>query len=249
MNDGLAPRSTGGPSVGGLLQEGFEMRKALAVLAAAGLASTASAQYSIVSNIAGTFIDISGSGTLLAAGDDTSHQLTNSIGNLFFPANGWVNSNGSMGAGGPYSPFTNTNLPAAGFHVNNVGLAPFWDDINVNVGGNIRWQQNADRVIVQWTGASFFGGTATENVTFQVQVFSGAGGIYAQYLYGGTMPTTRTRGDSATIGAQWSATDATVFSFNTASLQPGMVLTLIPAPGVATLLGLGGLMVARRRRS
>src|SRR3954468_22245207 len=137
------------------------MRKTLAVLAIAGLASAASAQLSIVSNLPGTYQDISGTGTLIAGmGDDTPAQLSNSIGNVLFPVNGWVQSNGSMG-GASFSAFTNANLPSVGFH-GGTGLAPFWDDLNVSVAGQMYWQQLADRVIVQWNGVAFFGGSATE---------------------------------------------------------------------------------------
>ena len=224
------------------------MRKALAVLAVAGLTSAATAQISIVNNIPGAFIDISGTGTLIAGmGDDTGAQLTNTISNALFPVNGWVQSNGSMGSA-LFTSFSNTSLPNAAFH-GGTGLAPFWDDLNVSVGpGAMYWQETAGRLIVQWQGVGFFGGTATETNTFQVQVFP-SGPVLAQYIYGGTMTTARQQGNSATIGAQLNASTAATWSLNLATLQPGMVLSVIPAPGTVALLGMGGLLAARRRRA
>src|SRR5262245_25342 len=92
--------------------------RGLVLAAAAGLAvSAARAQFTIVNNQPGTFVDISGTGTAaVGVGDDTLHQFTTTVGNLIFPAgtitacsNGWVCAGVASSA-----PFTNAGIPASG---------------------------------------------------------------------------------------------------------------------------------------
>jgi hypothetical protein len=194
----------------------------LALALAVGTAASVSAQYEIVSNVAGTWMDISATGTPLILGDDQSVQIFNSVSNPFLPANAWVNSNGTIGAG-LFTSYTNTVLPNATFHGGR-GLAMLWDDLNPATGGTIHWQQIGTTLVVQFTNVPFFG-SAGETNTFQVQVF-GAGTSYAQFLYQGPMTTARQRGNSATIGAQLDPSSAIMYSFDQDILTPGTVLTL-----------------------
>jgi hypothetical protein len=197
-------------------------RSLLALALAIGAASTASGQYEIVSHVPGTWIDIAATGTPLSLDDDQSVQISNTVSNAFLPANAWVNSNGSIGAG-EFDYYVNTLLPNSDFHSGR-GLAMFWDDLDPELGGTIHWQQIGSTLVVQFTDVPFWG-SAAENNTFQVQVFS-SGDTYAQFLYQGTMGTLRQRGADATIGAQLNPSTAFQYSYNQNVLSFSTVLTL-----------------------
>jgi hypothetical protein len=197
-------------------------RSLLALALAIGAASTASGQYEIVSHVPGTWIDIAATGTPLSLGDDQSIQISNTVSNEFLPANAWVNSNGSIGAG-EFNDFLNTMLPNSSFHGGR-GLAMFWDDLDPELGGTIHWQQIGSTLVVQFTDVPFWGSAAETN-TFQVQVFS-SGDTYAQFLYQGTMGTDRQRGYNATIGGQLDPSTAVQYFTYPELLSFGTVLTL-----------------------
>src|SRR5947207_12155596 len=83
--------------------EGRKMKTRLAVLAVLGMAAGANAQ-AFVSNIPGTFTDISTTGTLIATGDDSSGAVTvpSAASNVYFPIGaGNACTNGHFGYGGP----------------------------------------------------------------------------------------------------------------------------------------------------
>lgn len=242
----------------------------LGIAVLAGAAGSASAQMSIVSNIPGNFIDISSTGTAVGNGDDAYFSWTSTVGNAAFPA-GTVGActNGFLCAGltGASSPFTNSAIAATGVPSGlSTGatsyLLPHWDDLQ-SVSGDptseIFRQEIGGVLIVQWNNYGHFPSAAGSTVTFEVQVFNNApGNIFAQFIYtdttfGGTYGADN--GASATIGyvGLSNGTDPTYnntqWSFNTASIQAGSVLTLIPAPTSLAALGLAGLVAGRRRRA
>jgi hypothetical protein len=220
---------------------------ALALMLAA--AGAAHGQYSIVSNIPGTFMDISGTGTPLNLSDDGSANITTSLlGVLRVGNNGGISRNTTAALG-----FTNAALPQVGTFFTSGAFLPAWDDMygGTTALGNVYWQELSDRVVVQWTRNHF--DFRTDTITFQAQLFGATGPGLAQYLYQDMIfagdTGARDNGASATIGYQHDAASFAQWSFNTASVQNGMVLTVIPAPASVALLGLGGLVAARRRRA
>lgn len=228
------------------------------VLAAVGTAlaaSAAQAQLSIVSNLPGSFMDISGTGTNLnIEGDDVSGTFAATHGNIVLPVGNILPSTNGTVTSPAQNGFTNQTLSGT----SSAGYYPFWDDMRTDFGGGDIFAQNfADRTIVQWNNMILFGATnpPTDFGTFQLQIFS-SGPVLAQFIYQdvvfGATPPGHDNGASATIGAVQSGTAPRFFalhSFNVASIQNGSVLSVIPAPGAAALLGLGGLVAARRRRS
>jgi len=189
----------------------------------------------IVSNIAGTFLDISTTGTPLNLVDDGEVDIPTTIGNALLAAGvARVGSNGGVrfaGAGTDLG-FTNAALPsAAAFNLTSQSLLPFWDDVNTVGGtvGNIYWQETGGRLVIQWEDVGFFG-AASEIATFQIQVFPAGGPAFAQYLYQDVTGVRAAGGGSATIGYQ--AVDGTThnqFSFNTAgAVSNGTVLSVVP---------------------
>lgn len=232
---------------------------AAGVAAAAGLAlsATANAQYEIVNSIAGTFTDISGTGTSLGSvSDDSVFSFSSSVGNALFPAgtvtvcsNGWLCAGSATAAS-----YGNVPIPATGIPVPAVGLPfttgtngyllPFWDDLDPDPdpnGQTLYWQEIGGVLIVQWNNISHFSNAAGATVTFQVQVFSnpGAGQPHVQFLYpdpefGGTHAA-NDFGASATVGyfndANGNAGNVQ-WSANSAVITPNTVLSFIPLTGV-----------------
>ena len=165
------------------------------------------ATHMLVSNLPGTWIDISATGTPLGLTDDQEVDIATTIGNtLFASGTARIGSNGGVRFAGTGAElvFTNAQLPNVGaFSVAAQVLLGFWDDINTASGtvGEIYWQETQGRLIVQWQAAGFFG-IAAETVTFQIQVPSGAGNVKAQFLYQDVAGVRADRGGSATIGYQ-----------------------------------------------
>jgi hypothetical protein len=230
------------------------------------LSGAAMAQLSIVTNLGGTFTDISGSGTALAPGDDTEHNIVTTVGNKIFTAGDVrIGNNGGMAFGVTTGDlgFTNAAIGATGNPsgaFTNVTpdpqvLLPYWDDLFPGASGNIFWQEIGDTLIVQWNSEDLFPGGVGQ-ATFQVKVF-GSGPVFAQFIYNDIEDTGFLGGTSATIGyvdgevGGPNGGNNVAFSFNTAgAVSDGSVLSIVPEPGTFIALGIGlaGLALARRRR-
>lgn len=245
------------------------MKSIKLVLVAGGmmLSGAALAQLQIVTNLGGTFTDISGSGTALNPTDDSEHNIFTTVGNKIFAAGDVrVGNNGGMGFGITTGDlgFSNAAIPATGgvggvfsnaTPANPQTLLPYWDDLFPGATGNIFWQESAGTLTVQWNSeAHFLGGGST--ATFQVKVFS-AGPVFAQFIYSSIMGTNFVGGSGATIGYMDGAVGGPnggnniQYSFNTANaVTNGTVLSIVPEPGtfIAIGIGLAGLALARRRR-
>ena len=199
-----------------------------------------SASHMFVSNLPGTWIDISATGTPLNLADDGEVDIPTTIGNSLFAAGiARIGSNGGVRFAGTGTElgFTNTALPnTAAFSLTSQVLLGFWDDVNTVSGtvGQIYWQETQGRLIVQWQDAGFFN-AAAETVTFQIQVPSGSGNVKAQFIYQNVMGTRANGGGSATIGYQSGngTIDIAQWSFNVAgAVMDGTVLSLVPTgPG------------------
>ena len=203
-----------------------------------------SAQLELVDSVAGTFIDISTTGTALGfvddGGDSDGDDAEADFVSTFLGANVRVGNNGGVAiqAVGELSElsFGNRALPVdfgVAFGASEVFL-PFWDDLDSDL-GDVFVQDFSDRFIVQWENRPHFNGAgATDGVTFQVQIFgregtAGPGDIIAQYLYEDVTFAEDPEADNgaeATIGYQTDTTNAVQFSFDTASVNDGDVLTL-----------------------
>ena len=193
---------------------------------------------SIVNNLPGSFVDISGTGTALSLLDDGEVDITTTIGNALLPAGQVrVGSNGGvqfLSAGFDDLGFGNDPLPATDAFNGGRCLLPFWDDIDTNSGaeGEIYWQEIGDQLIIQWEAVEFFpGGTGgVDTATFQVQV-NASGSPAAQFLYESVDSVRADNGGSATIGFQSedeSVFNTVQFSFDTAgSVNNGDVVSVL----------------------
>src|SRR5262249_22585312 len=147
------------------------------------LAGAASAQYPFVTNIPGSFVDISTSGTLVITGDDNSAPVNVALGtpNVAFP-NGTLNvcTNGHAGYGTAFTGFSNFAIPSTSFYNGGIGVAPFWDDLITGTATNsgVYSQMVGGVLVIQWNNMNLFSG-GTEPGTFELQIFpdsSGPGG-------------------------------------------------------------------------
>ncbi|MCA9126212.1 MAG: pre-peptidase C-terminal domain-containing protein [Planctomycetales bacterium] len=188
--------------------------------------ATSSTQFTQQNNPA-AFVDISSTGTPLNLSDDGAASIVTTVGNALFPAGTvTVSNNGGITAGSTASLSTqNTALPAAG--IDNA-LFVLWDDID-STAGNVYWQElqvgGIQTLIVQWHNRPRFSNIG--NATFQLQLFA-SGPSLLRYAYQDVNfgNATYNNGASATIGYQQNAANAVQFSFNSASVANGDVLTL-----------------------
>ena len=193
---------------------------------------------SIVSNLPGAFIDISGTGTSLSLTDDGEVDITTTVGNALLPAGQVrVGSNGGvqfLTLGFEGLGFGNGPLPSANAFNGGRSLLPFWDDVDTNSGleGEIYWQEIGDQLIIQWEEVEFFpGGTGgVDTATFQIQV-NASGSPVAQFIYESVDSVRADNGGSATIGFQSEdegMNNTVEFSFDTAgSVNNGDVLSIL----------------------
>ncbi len=235
------------------------------IVAAAGLAVSASAQaqYAIVDNQPGAFLDISQTGTAIqGAGDDTVHQITTSIGNQLFPA-GTVTicSNGWMCAGvATAAPYYNdggtlptTGLPTWSYFPPGTQVCPLpgLDDRDGVPAPNptIYWQQVGGMLVVQWHNIShYFDASGTNTIDFEVKVFgTPSGGVYAQYIYSdaefGAGYPGYDNGVSATVGGLADSNAGSnnfQYSYDTAVITDNLVLTIVGLPTGACCMPNGG---------
>jgi hypothetical protein len=215
----------------------------LSVAAGLALSSTALAQYSLSTAIPGTFTDISTTGTFLGGGDDASFPTTVSaaVANAFFTA-GTLNvcTNGHCGYAVD-TQYTNAPVPTASFYAGNKAFAAFWDDLITNVGGaGVYAQTIGSTLIIQWNAMDHYSSSPSTG-TLQLQIFGGGtgpSGALAQVIYQDVdFGDANNNGASATIGFQTNGTTGIQFSFNTASVQNGTVLSLLASndPGACCL--------------
>lgn len=209
----------------------------------------------IVNTVAGTFMNISGTGTALSFADpddgfaDTTMTFTNA---LFPDPEVRVGINGVVGFGPGVTATTlgaNNSLPDIGtFGFPSVqALFPFWDDLNTAIGGSVLTHTvgtTPNRTyIIQWNQVTLFLATPplpTSNVTFQVQIFeSPVAGVWAQFAYLDTTFGTvaaqglaSNDGHSASIGYQDTGISGFQWSYNKPLAAPpnpvmaGAVLSL-----------------------
>lgn len=241
------------------------MRVVLAVaLCAGGVSGSAlGAILHMTKTIPGTYIDISGTGTLIDLAGDEEQAILTTISNAVFPAGRVVvGNNGGIGFLPPSDDLGPIPAPLPSFAAFGGGqaLLPYWADIGNHVGA-IYWQEISGRLIVQWQGKHMEGFPDKPTVTFQAQVFGGVPRpmhpdeecVYAQFLYQQIVTDPAFGGANATIGYQ----DGTGGSYNDVqwshltnfAVNNGDVLSLVcPTPGATAGFAGAALMMLRRRR-
>ncbi len=196
------------------------------------LATATTSSYAINTNCSTGFININGTGTSLGTISDDSET------NISIPAfnfNGttyttaMVATNGVIALGSTSGDVSTGNaaLPSTANTAGNVLIAPWWDDLDVNMGGLIYYQTIGSVFIVQWDAVDHNDFT-TGTVTFEVQMNLVTGVITFVYPDATFGNATQDLAASGTIGIQFSSTSALQYSFNTASLVDGQCISFAP---------------------
>ncbi len=210
--------------------------------------------YSMNANSGVAFIDISTTGTAVTGtlGDDSEHNITFpsfTFNNVAYTT-ARVGNNGAMVFGATTGDvnFSNAAFPNSQHTAGNVFLAPFWDDLDINISGNsIRTQTVGNKFIIQWTNKDHNSFT-TGAVTFQVQLdltTSEVHFVYQDVIFGSA---TYDAGASATVGIQWAnaAGSFVQYSHNTASLSNGQSITFTPSTATYSWSGPNGFISTDR---
>ena len=201
---------------------------------------------------------ISSGGTLLSGSnvDDGVVDLTVPFAFSVYGTNVAAGSNIKLGtngyiriepAGSVSSAVSNTSLPASGsatFPANLPVLMPYWDDLDmkpaVTSGGGIYTEVTGSAgsrtLKVEWRARPWVAAQplAAASINFAVYFHENSNGF--EYVYALTGPGAFAGGASATVGVQSAATGTgyTQFSFNSASLSPGLKISASVTPQVCS---------------
>ena len=155
-------------------------------------------------------------------------------------------------AGSTASSVSNTLLPANGsaaFPSNLPVLMPYWDDLDmkpsVTTGGGIYTEvtgsTGARTLKIEWRARPWVGAQPPADPSVNFAVYFHEGSNNFEYVYALTGPGAFAGGASATVGVQpaTAGTGFTQYSYNTASLSPGMMISASMTPSVCSA-GSGG---------
>jgi subtilisin family serine protease len=174
--------------------------------------------------------DVSSSGTVVSAGDETVTSV-----DLPFEFSFYGETHTSVGiasngylifGGGSTSDFSNNSIPDPAAP-NNI-VAPFWDDLDVSASGTVYsfYDEDNGRFIVQYDDVAKF--LSSNRYTFQVVLYDN--GTLA-FLYEAMDDAT-----SATIGIEGpDGTDGLQIAFNTAYVQNELAIAIQTAPPYLSL--------------
>ncbi|MBS1741980.1 MAG: T9SS type A sorting domain-containing protein [Bacteroidetes bacterium] len=179
-----------------------------------------------------SFVNISSTGTSVGVlGDDTEHNITipsfTYNGTAYTTARVGTNGLVVLGSTSGDISFSNGTLPSTANSAGNVFLAPWWDDLDVQTGANIFTQTVGNLFIIQFDNMAH-NSFSTGSVTFQVQLNLTNGQInfvYQDVIFGDAG---EDAGVSATVGLQYSSSEALQYSSGSASLSNGQSITFTP---------------------
>lgn len=159
---------------------------------------------------------------------------------LFINANGFV----SFQAPTVTNPWVNRQIPAVD-GVDGI-IAGLWADLEPqNFNGSVHIAGGPEVLIVQWTNASLFFGSADETVTFQIVLFAD-GNIEIYYEDVETAPFR----SSSTVGIESiDGTDGAQVAFNTPYIKDGLVVRFVKpsvglTPFISSVSPLSGVVAA-----
>ncbi|NMM48520.1 Ig-like domain-containing protein [Marinigracilibium pacificum] len=181
------------------------------------------------------FNDISGTGTEitnLLGGDGTAEVNLSFIFEFYGEPQSsvYVNANGFLAFTPPASPtWLNAQIPVDD-NANNI-IAGFWNDLEPQeFNGAVHFQDFGDHLIVQWTQATEFFGTADDYITFQIVLYDdGNIDVFYEDVSSATFL------ESATIGIEnEDGSDGAQTAFNTAYVKDGLALRFVKPEFVKT---------------
>ncbi|MDD5407248.1 MAG: PKD domain-containing protein [Candidatus Cloacimonas acidaminovorans] len=81
----------------------------------------------------------------------------------------YINNNGNVSFGNPYSTYTSYGFPVNGFPM----LAPFWADVDTRSGGQVFYKMESNRVTVIWNAVGYFSNHTDRVNTFELVFTNG----------------------------------------------------------------------------
>ena len=137
----------------------------------------------------------------------------------------FVASNGS-------TEYINSALPAGVFSTDVPTLMPYWTDLTLQTTGGGIYTNTVGTApnrqwIVEWRGRAFAAGSTSTVQTLNFAIVFAENSPGFEYRYAQVADPKGPSGSLATVGAQAAGTGTrfTQYSFNTASITPGLVLT------------------------
>ncbi len=186
------------------------------------------------------WIDISNTGEPLNLSDDDYARIDIPLPvTIYDQSHGQITigSNGHIYFTGEFSEYFNGPIPTNAF--TNALIAPFWDDLNPAVGGEIYWEIRGEaperRLIVQYEGIPHY--TNPGDASFQVIFYENSNQVLMQYRDVDFGTSELDNGASATVGIQKDSDSGQQYSLNQPVLQDGMAIfgqTLMEVTSVST---------------
>lgn len=178
------------------------------------------------------FIDISSGGLSIGSLSDNSEHTINTPG---FPFNGTtinqvrIGTNGLILLGQSSGEISeiNAGIPTYMFGTNVSFLAPYWDDLDVQLNSSILTKTQDSILIIQFNNLLHHD-VSNSSITFQIQIDTTNGKISFVYQDVELGNPLYDLGKSATIGLQMNETKALQYSFNSSSLANGKSIRFIP---------------------
>jgi PKD repeat protein len=81
----------------------------------------------------------------------------------------YINNNGNVSFGNPYSTYTSYGFPVNGFPM----LAPFWADVDTRSGGQVFYKMESNRVTVIWNAVGYYSNHTDRVNTFELVFTNG----------------------------------------------------------------------------
>ena len=151
-----------------------------------------------------------------------------------------TNGNVQFVATGGVTAFANTALPATAFGATTPTVLALWDDIDLRTPGggiytNLVGTAPNCRFVIEWRGKHFGDPAGVQTLNMAV-IFREGSANYEVHYPQFALAAANAGGASATVGVQAanSGTSFTQFSFNTAAITTGQVLTATLPSGVCS---------------
>ena len=237
----------------------------ISVLVLCALSASLGAQNTIVNNVLPVigFVDLSTNGgtQITSVAPDSEHNIVTTIGNPLCPAgNVRISNNGVVipgitagDIGGTNSAFP-TFFPFITSFPGLPAILVYWDALTTPTGitfvpfAQIWWKEDDGVLYIMWKGEYHLGGIGTGlTITFELQVFGSPGFekpwiqmLYPDTTFGGSQAANN-HGASATVGYLGGGgfQNIAAWSFNTASVPDGTVLSIFPHMSLAMSSPLG----------
>lgn len=81
----------------------------------------------------------------------------------------YINNNGNISFGSPFSTFSSNPFPTSGFTM----VAPFWGDVDTRGAGTVKYKITPTAMFINWEGVGYFSSATDKLNTFQLIITDG----------------------------------------------------------------------------